>query len=520
MTTLTLTGGQISPIIEIGKGTRVTSSGNGTIEYYPGSLADAKNGGTFETWPKGTAAGSVDAIRGMCIRATATGAMTVTLEEGKNDLSADGAYWDSEYATFSTDANNNTVLVGADGQTYNTSRVSNGVVIFGDSRTERSNYAGGDRGLWTFANAIMGQRFKLLANAGVGGNTTAQMLARIDADVLAYNPAFVTVLGGTNDIANGVPATTVISNLQAIYQKIRNTGATVIACTEYPASGVYGTTAKREALQQINRAIIADVQSHDNMVLANLFNVILDPASATGDQLAGTLHDNIHLSTYGCILGGGELASVMEPLVPPQRVIGTSLVDVISATHPGGNLVVNGNMSGGAGGVSGVGMSSAGGVGVADTWALQLETGTATAVGSKVARTDGIPGELQRITINAVTAANTVVRLRQLPVLPAQITPGDFVEAYAELALSGVVGQVDTLHLMIQFQDVASATTGTAYAMLPNNYGHQAWSGVVKLDAFEVPAGTTKCVAAVRCQLDTGAEAIVDVGEVEVRKVI
>lgn len=35
MTTLTLTGGQISPIIEIGKGTRVTSSGNGTIEYYP-----------------------------------------------------------------------------------------------------------------------------------------------------------------------------------------------------------------------------------------------------------------------------------------------------------------------------------------------------------------------------------------------------------------------------------------------------------------------------------------------------
>ena len=118
MTTLTLTRGQISPIIEIGKGTRVTSSGNGTIEYYPGALADAKNGGTFEAWPKGTSAGSVDAIRSMCIRATATGAMTVTLEEGKNDLSADGAYWDSEYATFSTDANNNTVLVGAGGNEY------------------------------------------------------------------------------------------------------------------------------------------------------------------------------------------------------------------------------------------------------------------------------------------------------------------------------------------------------------------------------------------------------------------
>ena len=130
MTTLTLTRGQISPIIEIGKGTRVTSSGNGTIEYYPGSLANAKNGGTFETWPKGIAAGSVDAIRGMCIRATATGAMVVTLEEGKNDFSADGAYWDSEYATFYTDANNNTVGVsGADGS-----------LIY--SRLRKDNYKG------------------------------------------------------------------------------------------------------------------------------------------------------------------------------------------------------------------------------------------------------------------------------------------------------------------------------------------------------------------------------------------
>lgn len=98
MTTLTLTRGQISPIIEIGKGTRVTSSGNGTIEYYPGALADAKNGGVFKSWPKGSAPGAIDAIRGMCIRATATGAMVVTLEEGRNDFSADGAYWDSEYA--------------------------------------------------------------------------------------------------------------------------------------------------------------------------------------------------------------------------------------------------------------------------------------------------------------------------------------------------------------------------------------------------------------------------------------
>jgi acyl-CoA thioesterase-1 len=37
-------------------------------------------------------------------------------------------------------------------------------------------------------------------NAGVGGNTSAQMLARFDADVVAKNPRVVVILAGTNDL--------------------------------------------------------------------------------------------------------------------------------------------------------------------------------------------------------------------------------------------------------------------------------------------------------------------------------
>ena len=105
MPTLALTAGQISQIVEVGPGTRITSSGNGNIEWVAGALADAKNGsGTWANWPKGSSAGNVDTVRRMCIRATATGAMTVTLDESKHDDMPDGAYWDSQVVTTQTNA--------------------------------------------------------------------------------------------------------------------------------------------------------------------------------------------------------------------------------------------------------------------------------------------------------------------------------------------------------------------------------------------------------------------------------
>ena len=68
MQTITLTAGQISQIVEVGPGTRITSSGNGNIELVAGALADAKNGsGTWANWPKGSSAGNVDTACAACV---------------------------------------------------------------------------------------------------------------------------------------------------------------------------------------------------------------------------------------------------------------------------------------------------------------------------------------------------------------------------------------------------------------------------------------------------------------------
>ncbi|MCP5109289.1 MAG: hypothetical protein GY953_00480 [bacterium] len=53
-------------------------------------------------------------------------------------------------------------------------------------------------------------------NRGISGQTTGEMLGRMQADVINLKPAVMLVLAGTNDIARGVPLATIKNNLTMI----------------------------------------------------------------------------------------------------------------------------------------------------------------------------------------------------------------------------------------------------------------------------------------------------------------
>jgi len=63
---------------------------------------------------------------------------------------------------------------------------------------------------------------RLVHNAGVPGDTTAQMRARVNSDAWAYKPNYLFILGGTNDVGHGISQATTITNLRYI---IANTKA-------------------------------------------------------------------------------------------------------------------------------------------------------------------------------------------------------------------------------------------------------------------------------------------------------
>src|SRR5262245_49854810 len=108
------------------------------------------------------------------------------------------------------------------------------LVGFGDSIIALSYLVNGNitsnpGGLLTWFNILANQRFEHIPtvhNLGIAGNTTGQMLARIDT-LLALDPQIVVFSGGGNDWITNVPAATTIANLNQIFDRVLASGASL-----------------------------------------------------------------------------------------------------------------------------------------------------------------------------------------------------------------------------------------------------------------------------------------------------
>jgi lysophospholipase L1-like esterase len=94
------------------------------------------------------------------------------------------------------------------------------IVMLGDSHTNFVN--------WRVLTGCYG-----IANYGIGGDTTAQMLARLP-DVLSHRPRLVIVMAGTNDARRYVPAHETIENLQTIKREAIERGIEYVVLTPPP----------------------------------------------------------------------------------------------------------------------------------------------------------------------------------------------------------------------------------------------------------------------------------------------
>ncbi len=97
------------------------------------------------------------------------------------------------------------------------------IVMLGDSHTD-------------FVNWKILTRCSNIANLGVGGNTTAQMLARLPA-ALALSPRLVIVMGGTNDALQHIDPGVTIANLRHMEDMASARGIRFVSLTPPPLQG-------------------------------------------------------------------------------------------------------------------------------------------------------------------------------------------------------------------------------------------------------------------------------------------
>ena len=87
---------------------------------------------------------------------------------------------------------------------------------------------------------------------GVGGDTSAQVRARLERDVIDRDPRPDTciVVAGVNDIQAGTPASEIRANLEAMYRALLDAGMQPVALTIYPFGNHPSWTRGGEAIRQ------------------------------------------------------------------------------------------------------------------------------------------------------------------------------------------------------------------------------------------------------------------------------
>lgn len=272
----------------------------------------------------------------------------------------------------------------------------NTAVIWGDSITAEYDGSNGTdsfysaQGYWTWAEILSRRRVRLSNNAGVGGQTTREVLARFDTDVGPYAPGWVVIECGTNDMFLSLPFAETTGNLAMMLDRVRGIGADAILCTVPPRDDTAPATKAVQA--QVNRWIRDQAVGRRDVAVADFYQALVDPR--TGGMLPTLSDDGVHPNGNGAYRCGKVVADILDQQTPLLDVLGHSPSDpLLLSTNPYlvGDLGSTGN------GVTGE---------VADGWTVAAPPWTGvTARATKVARDDGLPGEWQQVTVSSGVGA-------------------------------------------------------------------------------------------------------------------
>lgn len=159
-------------------------------------------------------------------------------------------------------------------------------------------------------------------NRGIGGQITSQMLARMKADAINLKPQAVVFLGGTNDIARGVPVADIQNNIALIadlceFHKIKFIPASVLPVHDYnkAQNPAYEVTKRRpmETIATLNRWLEAFARQRGL--------TYLDYSSAMKDDRgflkADLADDGLHPNAAGYRIMAPLALSAVEKTIKP-----------------------------------------------------------------------------------------------------------------------------------------------------------------------------------------------------------
>ena len=250
-----------------------------------------------------------------------------------------------------------------DGGAFPLQRPAPTIVICGDSITNQNTQTSATfgahlaKGYWTQAQIMLEQRFELLSNAGVSGNTTAQVLARIDTDVIALRPQYCFLIAGTNDAGQDVPSATTVANYASILGKLQGAGIVPIIGTMTPRGFSGMTQARLLSMMEGNTWLQTYATRTPGVFLVDLYRAMLDYSdintTSQGEPVAAWVDGaKLHPTAAGAVQMGYAIARQLDAVIPklPRRL----QLNYNGVNGDSSNLIRNGMFMAGSPGTLGL----------------------------------------------------------------------------------------------------------------------------------------------------------------------
>lgn len=369
------------------------------------------------------------------------------------------------------------------------------------SSTDLESFSG--VGHMTWVQMLTHERLRLVRNAGIAGQGTADILARIDADVIAYAPGYCIYLCGINDLnparAGGpLTAAQIEPNITAALDKLRNAGIFTFILTVPPATFINTTSAKTE-IAKLNAWIRGLSRTRKGLRVVDVFPLVASSAnlyaSGTLAWVSGLDADGTHPSSKGAKVIGQAIADQINLLVPRTSPLPGNSADPFELIP---NPLMIGNTSGLATNVQ--------------------RTATVGALGTvtKVVRTDGIQGEWQQVVV-AASASNRILQ----NATGGSFADGDVVIATVEVDEDPSANWTDTHGLTVQALDAPGTTILGSRTVNFLGTEHAPTGSVLRTPPFTIPAGTAAGTLRMYYQVTAtaGGPVTARVGRMSLRKV-
>lgn len=321
------------------------------------------------------------------------------------------------------------------------------------------------RSAFGWINGLLDSRYTVVANSGVGGDTSDGMLARIATDVLAYLPAECWMVHGTNDIyASAFTTAKIKANDLVLWGTLIAAGIFVREFSIPPHTST--TTAQRQQILEINRWRKEYWAGNPCGAYHDSYSPIV--TGTTGAGRSNVLIDSVHHSNLGAQMIAVSVAPGIGTSRPALSGFTSSQLDSYITSSTSRQLFSNPMMVSGVQTAGTPTSSTAAPIPtgtVADLMNVNIDAGASTAVVcSIVARTVAADGDdfgNNQVMVITSTANQDKVSLNTNETMTSRATNGD--RLHAEISVTVVNPQnLRTIRLTNLLQ---TATTGNLFGI-------------------------------------------------------